>query len=68
MELETRLSKVRLELLRNQAETDECRLKAQQATELMRELKALDPDDEAPRQRLLEMAKKLADSKLKDWL
>ena len=28
-------------------------------------LEALDPDDEAPRQRLLEMAKKLADAKLK---
>ncbi|CAJ1425002.1 unnamed protein product, partial [Effrenium voratum] len=66
MELEERLSKVRLELMRNQAETDECRLKAQQAQELLTELKALDPDDEAPRQRLLEMAKKLADAKLKE--
>ena len=67
MELEERLSKVRLELLRNQAESDECRLKAQQAQELMKELKALEKsDDDAPRQRLLEMAKKLADSKLKE--
>jgi len=66
MELEERLSKVRLELLRNQAETDSCRLRAQQAQELLMELKALDPDSEAPRQRLLEMAKKLADSKLQE--
>ncbi|CAE7243722.1 unnamed protein product [Symbiodinium natans] len=66
MELEERLSNVRLELLRNQAETDSCRLRAQQAQELLVELKALDPDSEAPRQRLLDMAKKLADSKLQE--
>jgi len=68
-ELEERLGEVRRQLHRNQTETEEYKLRAEQAKELMEELGACGADDggaggEAPRQRLVEMAKKLADAKL----
>eukprot|EP00930_Biecheleria_cincta_P032429 TRINITY_DN22508_c0_g1_i1.p1 TRINITY_DN22508_c0_g1~~TRINITY_DN22508_c0_g1_i1.p1 ORF type:complete len:4404 (-),score=1151.18 TRINITY_DN22508_c0_g1_i1:37-13248(-) len=63
-ELEDKLAEVRRQLHRNLSETEECKMRAQQAQELMAEMKALDTDSEAPRQRLLEMARKLADARL----
>ncbi|CAE8675039.1 unnamed protein product, partial [Polarella glacialis] len=63
-ELEEKLADVRRQLHRNQTETEECKMRAQQAQELMVEMKGMDGDSEAPRQRLLEMARKLSDAKL----
>eukprot|EP00929_Paragymnodinium_shiwhaense_P083429 TRINITY_DN4445_c0_g1_i1.p1 TRINITY_DN4445_c0_g1~~TRINITY_DN4445_c0_g1_i1.p1 ORF type:complete len:3299 (+),score=1042.55 TRINITY_DN4445_c0_g1_i1:722-9898(+) len=63
-ELEDKLLDVRRHMHRNQSEMDGLKLQAQQAQGLLEEMSTFDKDSEAPRARLLEMAKKLSDSKL----
>lgn len=63
-ELEEKLVAARRQLHRNQTETEELKLRAEQAKQLMDEVTASEAGSEAPRQRLIDMAKKLADSKL----
>merc|ERR1711920_1021347 len=63
-QLEDKLMDVRRQLLRNQAETEEFKLRAHQAQELMEEMREVGEDSEAPRRRLFDMAKKLSDEKL----